>query len=92
MLRLRLAAIGCVIAGLVGGATAREFREPNESTLDRHGHYQSRDGSSVHQPAHTLDGLKPDGASARCLDGTWSFSHTHRGTCSRHGGVASWEE
>ncbi|WP_246687863.1 MULTISPECIES: DUF3761 domain-containing protein [unclassified Methylobacterium] len=24
-----------------------------------------------------------------CND-TWSFSHTHRRTCSRHGGVASW--
>ncbi|MFI4919394.1 MAG: DUF3761 domain-containing protein, partial [Legionellales bacterium] len=23
-------------------------------------------------------------------DGTWSFSQQHRGTCSHHGGVASW--
>ena len=69
---------------------AREFTEPNERTLDRHGHYHSRDGSSVHQPAHTHDGSKPEGATAHCRDNTWSFSHTHRGTCSRHGGVASW--
>lgn len=25
---------------------------------------------------------------ARCNDGTASFSHSHRGTCSWHGGVA----
>ena len=30
----------------------------------------------------------PPAPSATCRDGTWSFSHTHRGTCSRHGGVA----
>lgn len=91
MLGLRVAAIGWILIGLAGGASAREFREPNESTLDRHGHYHSQDGSEVHQPAHTRDGRKPEGASAHCRDGTWSFSHTHRGTCSRHGGVASWE-
>ena len=32
----------------------------------------------------------PAGASARCRDGTYSFSQSRSGTCSRHGGVASW--
>jgi len=32
----------------------------------------------------------PAGASAKCRDGTYSFSEHHRGTCSHHGGVASW--
>lgn len=32
----------------------------------------------------------PDGASARCRDGTYSFSRSRRGTCSHHGGVAEW--
>ena len=32
----------------------------------------------------------PPGASARCRDGTYSFSASRRGTCSRHGGVAQW--
>jgi len=27
---------------------------------------------------------------ARCLDGTYSYSANHRGTCSWHGGVAEW--
>jgi len=32
----------------------------------------------------------PAGATARCRDGTYSFSATHSGTCSHHGGVAAW--
>jgi energy-converting hydrogenase Eha subunit F len=32
----------------------------------------------------------PAGASAKCWDGTFSFSQTRRGTCSHHGGVAEW--
>jgi uncharacterized protein YgiM (DUF1202 family) len=32
----------------------------------------------------------PSGASARCSDGTYSFSQNRRGTCSHHGGVAQW--
>lgn len=30
------------------------------------------------------------GASAKCADGSLSFSATRRGTCSHHGGVAEW--
>ena len=33
---------------------------------------------------------EPAGATAQCVDGAWSFSQTHSGTCSRHGGVARW--
>ncbi|MGU3407411.1 DUF3761 domain-containing protein [Methylobacterium brachiatum] len=87
----RLALAGAVLLGLAGGASARDYREPDESTLDRHGHYRSRDGSEVHRPAKTRDGAKPAGATAKCRDDTWSFSHTRRGTCSGHGGVAHWE-
>ena len=32
----------------------------------------------------------PAGATARCRDGTYSYSQNHRGTCSHHGGVAQW--
>jgi hypothetical protein len=32
----------------------------------------------------------PPGASAKCRDGTYSFSHHRRGTCSHHHGVAKW--
>ncbi|WP_316685514.1 MULTISPECIES: DUF3761 domain-containing protein [Ralstonia] len=32
----------------------------------------------------------PNGTTAQCCDGSYSFSESHRGTCSRHGGVAGW--
>jgi len=32
----------------------------------------------------------PAGATARCRDGTYSFSKHRSGTCSHHGGVATW--
>lgn len=32
----------------------------------------------------------PTGATARCRDGTLSYSANRRGTCSHHGGVAEW--
>ena len=32
----------------------------------------------------------PAGATAKCKDGTFSSSKTHSGSCSHHGGVASW--
>jgi hypothetical protein len=32
----------------------------------------------------------PPGATARCSDGTYSFSQHRSGTCSHHGGVAAW--
>jgi hypothetical protein len=34
--------------------------------------------------------VRPPGATALCRDGTYSFSQTHSGTCSHHGGVAQW--
>lgn len=32
----------------------------------------------------------PPGATAKCRDATYSYSHHRRGTCSHHGGVATW--
>ena len=32
----------------------------------------------------------PTNATAKCKDGTYSHAATHRGACSRHGGVAEW--
>ncbi|HEY1835321.1 MAG TPA: G5 domain-containing protein [Candidatus Saccharimonadales bacterium] len=31
----------------------------------------------------------PAGATAQCVDGTYSFSQSHSGTCSHHGGIAT---
>ena len=32
----------------------------------------------------------PPGATAKCRDGSYSYSQHHSGTCSHHGGVAAW--
>ncbi|HGL4257134.1 DUF3761 domain-containing protein [Burkholderia dolosa] len=62
----------------------------DEADLDRHDTYRNRDGESVHAPARSKSGRVPEGASARCRDGAYSFSRHRRGTCSGHGGVAEW--
>lgn len=63
---------------------------PVESDLQEHGHYTNKSGNTVHSPAHTKSGAAPSGASAKCGDGSYSFSQHHRGTCSHHGGVSAW--
>ena len=65
-------------------------KSPDESKLIEHGSYVNKDGQVVHTPAHSTDGEPPAGATARCGDGTFSFSRHHSGTCSHHGGVANW--
>jgi len=52
-------------------------------------HYLNSDGQLVQSPTKTRSGQAPAGASAKCADGTYSFSKHHQGTCSHHGGVAS---
>jgi hypothetical protein len=51
-------------------------------------HYVNSRGNCVHRPVAA--DRAPRGASAKCRDGTYSFSQSRRGTCSHHGGVASW--
>lgn len=50
--------------------------------------YTNVDDSRVRSPVRASS--VPAGASARCRDGTYSFSAHRRGTCSHHGGVAVW--
>ena len=38
----------------------------------------------------TAANTDPTNATAKCKDGTYSHAATHRGACSRHGGVAEW--
>lgn len=42
------------------------------------------------QPVQQAADSVPASASARCRDGSYSYSATRRGTCSHHGGVAAW--
>jgi len=69
---------------------AYAYSSPNEADLDNHETYRNHDSETVHSPAHSRSGDVPDGATARCRDGTWRFSRHRSGTCSRHGGVAAW--
>ena len=61
-----------------------------ETDLSNNRSYTNVSGQRVYAPAYDLDGDVPAGASARCGDGTYSFSQHHRGTCSHHGGVSQW--
>ena len=70
-------------------ASAPKPAEPNEADLKTHDHYVNKSGQTVHSPAKSVDGAVPAGASAKCRDGSYSFSKHHSGTCSHHGGVAS---
>lgn len=52
------------------------------------GTYTNSAGVEVKSPV--VAPSAPAGASAKCKDGTYSFSQSRRGTCSYHGGVSLW--
>lgn len=52
------------------------------------GAYVNSKGQTVNRPENCS--TPPQGATAQCRDGSYSFSQTHRGTCSHHGVVAKW--
>ena len=51
-------------------------------------HYSNSEGQKIHRPITA--GSAPAGTTARCRDNTYSFSQHRSGTCSHHGGVATW--
>ncbi len=52
------------------------------------GTYVNSKGETVKRPETCS--TAPQGATAQCRDGSYSFSQSRRGTCSHHGGVAKW--
>jgi hypothetical protein len=52
------------------------------------GSYVNSAGNTVCSPETTSS--VPAGATAQCVDGSYSFSQSHSGTCSHHGGVSMW--
>lgn len=52
------------------------------------GYYKNSKGTCTRSPNKAP--AWPSGASAKCVDGTYSFSQSRRGTCSHHGGVSVW--
>jgi hypothetical protein len=53
-------------------------------------YYRNSNGVCVHRPVKAQGSAVPQGATAQCRDGSYSFSQHRSGTCSHHGGVAKW--
>ena len=68
--------------------TAVPTAVPATKTSGSSGYYTNVDGQKVQSPVFSE--TIPDGASAKCRDGSYSFSTHRSGTCSGHGGVATW--
>jgi resuscitation-promoting factor RpfB len=62
-------------------------RPPKNKCTDN-GTYVNSHGETVKRPENCS--TAPQGATAQCRDGSYSFSKSRRGTCSHHGGVAKW--
>lgn len=89
------ASLACVpVAGkpprAASAAAAAPSATPAAPQLVEDGHDRHVDGAVLHSPAPTDTGAAPAGASARCRDGSFSFSAHRRGTCSHRGGVLRW--
>jgi hypothetical protein len=70
-------------------ATTRNTTAQNNTTGScGSDYYRNSDGVCVHRPASGPGA--PAGATARCNDGSYSYSTHRSGTCSHHGGVAVW--
>ena len=68
--------------------TAEQVSNPENPPLEPVETYINVEGHQIQSP--TRYEFAPEGASALCRDGTYSFSENRRGTCSHHGGVAKW--
>ena len=64
------------------------YKRTYDSGLSNDNYYINVDGYTIHAPAYS--DTVPAGASAKCNDGTYSFSEHRSGTCSGHKGVAQW--
>jgi hypothetical protein len=64
--------------------------QPARSAADSSSYdtYTNVDGQQVRRP--TISSTAPEGATAQCRDGSYSFSLHRSGTCSHHGGIARW--
>jgi uncharacterized protein YraI len=77
--------------GYVRGSYLRRIEAratlPKPPTSSGRGYTNS---AGIWTPSPVAADAPPPGASAQCRDGTYSFSASRRGTCSRHGGVSQW--
>lgn len=66
----------------------KESKNDPAQALEPIRHYTNSRGNVIQSP--TRYDKAPSGATAKCRDGSFSFSQSRRGTCSHHGGVAEW--
>jgi hypothetical protein len=76
-------------SGDVARATFNAPDAPSTAEMNSGNGYINSDGNWTRSPVYSASG-PPAGSTARCADGTYSFSQHRRGTCSYHGGVAAW--
>ena len=69
-------------------APATASSNHGKANCTSNGTYMNSAGQTVKRPENCSGA--PQGATAQCRDGTYSFSQSRRGTCSHHGGVARW--
>ena len=86
--------------------SGNNYYEPNDAHGTRYTATEEDDVEVVTNPTSSVDyyinvdnrtiqvptryPVQPQGATAVCVDGTYSFSQNTRGTCSHHGGVNRW--
>jgi len=68
--------------------TPQQQQQKSQPKCTDTGTYVNSQGQTVKRPENCS--AVPQGATAQCSDGSYSFSQSRRGTCSHHGGVAKW--
>jgi len=79
-----------MVAATAASAPAAQSAQvqATDEQLSNNNYYTNVSGNEVHSPAYAP--AIPANATAQCGDGTYSFSQHRSGTCSHHGGVATW--
>jgi hypothetical protein len=92
---LSLVALSVVLFASLSAQTPQQSANPTSAQQPQaqpkctnNGTYVNSKGETVKRPENCSSA--PQGATARCRDGSYSFSRSHSGTCSHHGGVAKW--
>jgi Protein of unknown function (DUF3761) len=68
--------------------TQPQEQQKSQPICTDNGTYLNGKGERVKRPENCS--AAPQGATAQCRDGSYSFSKSRRGTCSHHGGVVKW--
>lgn len=81
-----VAIIGAVLLAGITGAIVEYAVESQPRLACQDGSYVNDRGVVTCRAILSL--TVPEGATARCYDGVYSFNHDSAGLCARHGGVA----